>query len=61
MKRKISGFHRDEFGDWVAELECGHCQHVRHRPPFEVRLWVISEEGRQSRLGCELNCQICEG
>lgn len=60
MKRKISGFHRDEFGDWVAELECGHNQHVRHRPPFELRPWVISEEGRRSRLGCELNCKICE-
>ena len=26
MKRKISGFHRDDVGDWVAELECGHYQ-----------------------------------
>jgi hypothetical protein len=60
MKRKITGFHRDEFGDWVAELECGHRQHVRHRPPFELRPWVVSEEGRRGRLGCELNCKICE-
>ncbi|HEX4209407.1 MAG TPA: DUF3565 domain-containing protein [Candidatus Binataceae bacterium] len=60
MIRKISGFHRDDLGDWVADLECGHGQHVRHRPPFELRPWVTSEEGRRSRLGCELNCIICD-
>lgn len=31
--RRIVGFDRDEEGDWVALLECGHRQHVRHRPP----------------------------
>lgn len=60
MNRRISSFHRDEFDDWVADLECGHRQHVRHRPPFELRPWVTSEEGRRSRLGCELNCKICD-
>ena len=36
-------FHQDEQGDWVAELECGHGQHVRHRSPWELRPWVLSE------------------
>jgi hypothetical protein len=60
MKRKIAGFHLDEFRDWVADLECGHGQHVRHRPPFELRPWVVTVEGRQSRLGCELECKKCD-
>jgi hypothetical protein len=33
IPRKIVGFHLDERKDWVAELECGHQQHVRHNPP----------------------------
>ena len=61
MKRRIVSFHRDEQGDWVADLECGHRQHVRHRPPFELRPWVITEEGRQSRIDCELGCKLCDG
>jgi hypothetical protein len=32
---KITGFHQDEEANWVAELSCGHQQHVRHRPPFK--------------------------
>jgi hypothetical protein len=60
MKRKIAGFHLDEFRDWVADLECGHGQHVRHRPPFDLRPWVVTVEGRQSCLGCELECKKCD-
>jgi hypothetical protein len=59
MKRKIVAFHQDEAGNWVAELECGHSQHVRHQPPFQVRSWVITPAGRQSRLGVELDCALC--
>jgi hypothetical protein len=59
MKHKITGFHRDEAGDWVADLECGHTQHVRHQPPFQMRPWVMTPEGRQSRLGVELECAKC--
>ena len=33
-KQKIIGFHQDEDGDGVAELGCGHTQHVRHNPPW---------------------------
>ena len=39
MQRKITGFHLDEEGHWVAELECGHNQHVRHDPPYVERPW----------------------
>lgn len=60
MQRKIKGFILDEEGHWVAELECGHTQHVRHNPPLVERPWVLTEEGRQSRLGAVLNCKHCD-
>jgi hypothetical protein len=60
MERPITGFHRDEEGHWVAELECGHNQHVRHDPPWECRPWVVTPEGRRSRLGAWLNCVKCD-
>lgn len=59
-ERTIVGFHTDEQGDWVADLECGHGQHVRHRPPWELRPWVVTEEGRQVYLGKQLRCVRCD-
>ena len=58
--RKIVGFHQDEERHWVAELECGHSQHVRHDPPWQVRPWVVSVEGRNERLGTTLQCRLCD-
>jgi hypothetical protein len=58
-ERLIVGFHQDQEGDWVAELECGHNQHVRHNPPWQERSWVLSSEGRRSRLGTTLTCRLC--
>lgn len=60
MKRKIVGFHQDEEHHWVADLECGHQQHVRHDPPLTRRLWVLTAEGRKSRIGGELDCKKCD-
>ena len=60
MHRRINGFHQDEERHWVAELECGHRQHVRHDPPWQLRPWVLTEEGRASRLGVPLDCVICD-
>jgi len=51
MKHSITGFTRDKHGDWVAQLSCGHAQHMRHDPPFVNRPWVLTAEGRQTRLG----------
>jgi tellurite resistance-related uncharacterized protein len=58
--RTIEGFHQDDVGDWVAELSCLHGQHVRHQPPFQERPWVVSAEGRASRLGGEIECPRCD-
>ena len=64
MERAIVGFHQDAQGtqehDWVAELACGHNQHVRHRPPWTSRPWVTTAEGRRSRLGQTLDCKLCD-
>ncbi|MGX9419036.1 DUF3565 domain-containing protein [Vibrio sp. WJH972] len=60
MKQAIVGYHKDEEDDWVAELQCGHFQHVRHNPPFVCRPWVVTKTGRDSKLGFELNCKKCD-
>jgi hypothetical protein len=60
VKQRIVGFDTDDEGHWRAELECGHRQHVRHDPPLTTRAWVLTEEGRASRLGLELNCKQCD-
>jgi len=60
MQRAIIGFETDEEGHWRALLECGHKQHVRHDPPWTVREWVTTEEGRATRLGSVLECKKCD-
>ena len=49
--------HQDEEFHWVADLECGHTQHVRHDPPITSRPWVTTPEGRRNRIGAELECR----
>ena len=61
IPRRIIGFHTDDVGDWVADLECGHTQHVRHDPPWQNRPWVVTPEGRERFLGTELRCVLCAG
>ena len=59
IPRRITGFHQDEHGDWVAELDCGHGQHVRHDPPWQVRPWTTTATGRQARIGEVMHCVKC--
>ena len=60
MRQAITGYHLDEESHWVAQLACGHFQHVRHDPPWTNRLWTQSEAGRASMLGQYLNCVKCD-
>lgn len=60
MDRRIAGYHLDEEGHWVAELDCGHFQHVRHDPPWINRPWVATAEGRASMIGRALACKKCD-
>ena len=59
MLRAITGYRQDDEKHWVAELACGHAQHVRHKPPMISRPWVLTKEGRDSMLGTELECALC--
>jgi hypothetical protein len=60
MERAIVGFQTDEAGDWVALLQCGHRQHVRHKPPFQDRPWTLTALGRASHVGTPLDCVLCD-
>ena len=60
MKQSITGYHLDAENDWVAELTCRHFQHVRHNPPWTMREWVVTESGRNEKLGETLECVKCD-
>ena len=60
MKQPIVDYDLDEENHWVAELPCGHFQHVRQEPPLENRIWVTPVEGRASMHGFEPNCLKCD-
>jgi hypothetical protein len=57
---RIVGFHQDDAGHWIAELSCGHQQHMRHDPPWQNRPWVLTPEGRQEFIGTEVSCRRCK-
>ena len=60
MQQPIVAFHQDDEGHWVADLACGHAQHVRHDPPWQQRPWVVTEAGRATMLGTLLDCVRCD-
>jgi hypothetical protein len=60
VRATIVRFKQDAAGDWIAELSCGHSQHMRHRPPWMLRPWVTTEAGRALKLGSELDCPLCD-
>lgn len=62
MRAQIIRFRPDpeESGAWIADLSCGHTQHVRHQPPFQQRPWVLTPEGRARFVGAEVECRRCE-
>ena len=59
MQQAIIGFHLDDENHWVADLACGHGQHVRHNPPWQNRPWVMTAAERQEKLGMMLQCKKC--
>jgi len=60
VNQPIVGYHLDDEQHWVAELACGHNQHVRHDPPLVSRPWVVTAEGREAMLGHRLGCRKCD-
>lgn len=60
MNTVIAAFHQDDALDWVADLGCGHRQHMRHRPPWTERAWVTTAEGRAGKIGAAVDCSLCD-
>ena len=60
VQQPITGYHIDDEGHWVAQLGCGHNQHVRHDPPWMYRQWVTSARGRETMIGHLLDCPKCD-
>lgn len=60
MRSTITGFAQDDEGHWVALLDCGHRQHLRHDPPLTNRPLVLTEDGRRSLVGATLECRTCD-
>jgi hypothetical protein len=60
VERRIVGFHQGHDGHWVADLECGHTQHVRHDPPWINRTWTTTAERRVATVGKCLACKKCD-
>ena len=60
MQQAIIGFLLDDEQHWIAELACGHMQHVRHTPPWQNRPWIKTEQDRQEKLGMTLGCKACD-
>jgi hypothetical protein len=58
-QRAIIAFRQDDEGHWVADLECGHSQHMRHDPPWQNREWVLTGEGRARFIGVRIACRQC--
>ncbi len=60
VQRAMTGFRRDELGDWVADLSCLHSRHIRHRPPFSEAAWIEDDAARADRIGQLLDCPLCD-
>ncbi|MGK0173105.1 MAG: tellurite methyltransferase [Gammaproteobacteria bacterium] len=60
MVRTIISFHQDAELDWMAQFPCGHRQHVRNYPPFNLRPQVLDTTTREERVGHTLACPLCE-
>lgn len=59
VPRTILAFEQDQQGDWIAQLDCGHRRHVRHRPPLSSFAWVEQAEGRAAHVGEQIECGRC--
>jgi tellurite methyltransferase len=56
---RIAGFEPDDEGQLIARLDCGHTQHMRHKPPWELRPWVATAAGRAEQVGTWVSCIWC--
>lgn len=59
IARRMLGFVVDVDGDWIAQLECGHRRHIRHRPPLSNFPWITDEAARAGKIGESIECPRC--
>jgi hypothetical protein len=59
MHHAITGYFQDEAKHWVARLDCGHNQPLVHNPPVSNNAWVLTETGRDDKIGVMLVCTKC--
>lgn len=60
MQQSIIGFSQDDLGLWIATLACGHRQHLHHDPPWQLRPWTLTPQGRSGHFGSALDCPLCD-
>jgi Protein of unknown function (DUF3565) len=59
MHHAIQGYYIDVAGHWVAKLDCGHNQALPHNPPMSDNPWVMSQRGRNDKIGVLMVCAKC--
>ncbi len=59
MHHAITEYFQDETGHWVAKLDCGHNQQLQHNPPLANNPWVLTQMGRDDKIGVILLCTKC--
>jgi hypothetical protein len=59
MDHAISGFFQNNAGHWVAKLACKHELQFQHNPPEANNAWVLTQTGRDDKIGVLLFCVNC--
>jgi hypothetical protein len=59
MHQAITGYLQDDAGHWVAKLDCGHHEQMRHDPPTANNAWVLTHKGRNDKVGVVMICKKC--
>jgi hypothetical protein len=59
MHHAITGYFQDDAGHWVARLDCGHDLHLQHNPPVANNPWILTQTGRDDKIGVLLICTNC--
>jgi hypothetical protein len=59
MHHAISDYFQGKAGHWVAKLDCGHEQELIHNPPVANNAWVLTQTGRDDKIGVLLVCKKC--
>lgn len=59
MHQAITGYSQDDEGHWMAKLDCGHHEQMRHDLPKANNAWVLTKAGRDDKVGVVLICSNC--